>query len=150
MKTFDVLVFGIEHAAMKMNSSIDFQPRFSHSSTLKALVFGVVSTVGLFFTGVAQAQSPVDIAQYADVARKIELQRMQDFAEVKQLMGGKVPENVCQQGNIPKKVQDICDRFDSNSRTILQKSSMPVSKFNEAVRFCQKNPKPKECPARPR
>jgi hypothetical protein len=150
LKTFDVLVFGIKYAAMKMNRSINFQSRFSHPSTLKVLAFGVVSTVGLLFTGVAQAQSPADIAQYTDVARQIELQRMQDFAEVKQLMGGKVPDNVCQQGNIPRKVQEICDRFDSNSRTILQKNSMPVSKFNEVVRFCQKNPKPKECPARPR
>ncbi|MEX0269972.1 DUF4168 domain-containing protein [Leptolyngbyaceae cyanobacterium UHCC 1019] len=133
-----------------MNRSIDFQSCFSHPSTLKALVFGVVSTVGLLCTGVAQAQSPADIAQYADVARQIELQRMQDFAEVKQLMGGKVPDNVCQQGNIPSKVREICDRFDRNSRNILEEKRMPVAKFNAAVRFCQQNPKPKECPARPR
>lgn len=117
---------------------------------LKALVFGVVSTVGLLYTGVAQAQSPADIAQYADVARQIELQRMKDFAEVKQLMGGNVPDNVCQQGNIPNKVREICDRFDRNSRNILEEKRMPVAKFNAAVRFCQQNPKPKECPPRPR
>jgi len=135
---------------MKMNRSVYFQLCSSRSSMLKALVFGAVSTVGLFFAGVAQAQSPADIAQYTTVARQIELQRMQDIAEVKRLMGGNVPENVCQQGNLPSKVREICDRFDTHSRTILQKNGMPVAKFNDVVRFCQQNPKPKECPPRPR
>lgn len=135
---------------MKMNRSVYFQLCFSRPSRFKALVLGAVSAVGLLSTSVAQAQSPADIAQYTTVARQIELQRMQDFAEVKRLMGGNVPENVCQQGNLPSKVKEICDRFDNNSRTILQKSGMPVSKFNDVVRFCQQNPKPKECPARPR
>ncbi|MBM0741985.1 DUF4168 domain-containing protein [Phormidium sp. CLA17] len=132
-----------------MNRSMYFPLRFSRPSMFKALLFGV-STVGLLFNGAAQAQSPADIAQYTAVARQIEQQRMLDFAEVKRLMAGNVPENVCQQGNIPSKVREICDRFDNNSRTILQKSGMSVSKFNEAIRFCQQNPKPKECPARPR
>lgn len=135
---------------MKMNRSVYFQLYSSRPSMLKAIVFGAVSTVGLLFTSVAQAQSPAEIAQYTNVARQIELQRMQDFAEVKRLMGGNVPENVCQQGNLPSKVREICDRFDSDSRTILQKSGMPVSKFNDVIRFCQQNPKPKECPPRPR
>jgi hypothetical protein len=135
---------------MKMNRSTYFHLGFSRPSMLKALLFGVASTAGLLFNGVAQAQSPADIAQYTTVAQQIERQRMQDFAEVKRLMGGNVPENVCQQGNVPGKVREICDRFDNNSRTILQQSGMSVSKFNEVIRFCQQNPKPKECPARPR
>lgn len=135
---------------MKMNRSVYFQLGFSRSSVLKALLFTAASTVGLMVSGIAQAQSPADIAQYTSVARQIELQRMQDFAEVKRLMGGNVPENVCQRNDIPGKVREICDRFDDNSRTILQKSGMPVSKFNSVIRFCQQNPKPKECPARPR
>jgi hypothetical protein len=150
VKTFGVLVFGIEYAAMKMNRSVYFQLCSSRPSMLKALVLGAVSTLGLLFTSVAQAQSPADIAQYKTVAQRIERQRMQDFAEVKRLMGGNVPENVCQQGNLPGKVREICDRFDNNSRTILQQSGMSVSKFNEVIRFCQQNPNPKECPARPR
>ena len=132
-----------------MNRSVYFQLCSSRPSMLKALVFGAVSTLGLLFTSVAQAQSPADIAQYTTVLQQIEPQRMKYMAEVKRLMGGNPPENVCQQGNIPSKVREICDRFDSNSRTILQKSGMPVSKFNDVIRFCQQNPNPKECPPRP-
>lgn len=131
---------------MKMNYST-FQSGFSRPAML---LFGIASTAGLLFNGVAQAQSPADIAQYKTVAQQIERQRMQDFAEVKRLMGGNVPENVCQRNDVPGKVREICDRFDNNSRTILQQSGMSVSKFNEVIRFCQQNPKPNECPARPR
>lgn len=133
-----------------MNCSLYFQSRFSRPSVLKALLLSALSTMGVVSSGVAYAQSPAEISQYTNVARQIELKRMQDFAEVKRIMGGNVPENVCQRSDVPGKVREICDRFDSNSRTIIQQNGMSVSKFNDIVRFCQQNPKPKECPARPR
>jgi hypothetical protein len=95
----------------------------------------------------AQAQQPpVDMALYTKIARLIERQRMQDYAEVKQILGGKVPEGVCQIGNMVPQVKDICDRFEGKSREIIQANNMTVGRFNEITRFCLQSPKPKECP----
>jgi len=114
------------------------------------LMMGTLSLVG-FMSGVlssqvAHAQTTAEIAQYTNIARQIERQRLQDYAEVQQLMGGKVPENVCQQGNLSQPVRKVCDRFDATSRDIITKNGMTVTKFNEITRFCQQSPKPKECP----
>ena len=122
----------------------------SRRPSLKFMMMGALSTLslvsGLLLTEVAHAQSPAEIAQYTNIAKQIERQRMQDYAEVKQLMGGNVPENVCQQGNLPPQVRKICDRFDARSREIIISNGMTVPKFNEITRYCQKSPKPAECP----
>lgn len=114
------------------------------------LLMGTLPLLGLMSsllsTEIAQAQSAAEMTQYTGIARQIERQRQQDFAEVQQIMGGKVPENVCQQGNLAQPVRKVCDRFDSTSRDIITRNGMTVTKFNEITRFCQQSPKPKECP----
>jgi hypothetical protein len=113
-------------------------------------MLGVLSTLSVVSVGLsngAHAQTtPADMALYTDIARKIERQRVKDYSEVKQLMGGSVPENVCQQGNLSQQVRKVCDRFDATSREIITSNGMSVPKFNEITRYCQQNPKPKECP----
>lgn len=118
---------------------------------LQTLAMGTLSAcgviVGIIPTQLAQAQpSTTDLDQYKNIAVQIEQQRMQDYAEVKRLMGGTVPESVCQRGDIPPKVREICDRFEKSSRDIIQANGMSIPKFNEITRYCQQSPKPKECP----
>lgn len=119
-------------------------------SLAQSLLVGSLSVLGLtsamVLSEVVHAQAPGDMTQYTRVARQIEQQRMQDYAEVKQIMGGTVPENVCQRRDTPQKVQDICGRFENTSRDIITRNGMSVTKFNEITRYCQQNPKPKECP----
>lgn len=117
----------------------------------QTLAMGTLSALsvmsGIVSAQIAQAQpSPTELDQYKNVAVQIEQQRMQDYAEVKKLMGGNVPDSVCQRGDIPPKVREICDRFDKNSRDIIQASGMSITKFNEITRYCQQSPKPKDCP----
>ncbi len=109
---------------------------------LSALSLGA----SLLLSDIAHAQTPADMALYTNIARQIERQRLQDYAEVKQLMGGNVPDSVCTQGNLPQPVKRICDRFDATSRDIITRNGMTIGKFNEITRYCQQPSKPKECP----
>jgi hypothetical protein len=123
--------------------------QLSHRFSLKAVIgsffaFGLVASVML--PEAVQAQTPEEIEKYTTIAKQIERQRMQDYAEVKKLMGGNVPPNICQQGNLTQPVQNVCDRFEATSREIITRNGMTVAKFNEIFRFCQQSPKPKECP----
>ncbi|MDX2240932.1 MAG: DUF4168 domain-containing protein [Leptolyngbyaceae cyanobacterium bins.302] len=129
---------------MKRSSVFQFSRRPSYSMMGALCALGLASS--LLLPEVVQAQSPGDIAQYTKVAQQIERQRMKLYSEVKQKMGGNVPENVCQQGNLPPDVRKICDEFDSVSRDIITSNGMTVGKFNEVFRFCQQSPKPKDCP----
>lgn len=130
-----------------MNRFILSQPR---KRSTKPWMLGVLSVlsliIGITVSEAVQAQSPAEIEQYTSVARQIEQQRMQDYNDVKRILGGRVPDNVCKQGDIPAQVRQICDRFDSRSREIITQNGMSVPKFNEITRYCQQNPKPKECP----
>jgi len=113
-------------------------------------MMGILSALGLgaslLLSDIAHAQTPAEMALYTNIARQIERQRMADYAEVKQLLGGNVPENVCGQGNLSQQVRKVCDRFDSTSRDIITRNGMSIGKFNEITRYCQQSPKPKECP----
>lgn len=130
-----------------MNRFTFSQPR---QRSTKPWMLGVLSVLslmaGMVMSEAVQAQSPEELEKYTSVARQIEQQRMQDYNDVKRIMGGKVPENVCKQGDVPAQVRQICDRFDSRSREIITQNGMSVPKFNEITRHCQQSPKPKECP----
>lgn len=114
-------------------------------------MMGLLSALGvgasLLLADIAHAQpTSADLALYTNIARQIERQRMIDYAEVKQLMGGNVPEGVCGQGSLQPQVRKVCDRFESTSRDIITRNGMSIGKFNEITRYCQQSPKPKECP----
>lgn len=130
-----------------MNRSI--HSHFDRHPLMKPLV-GVVSLLGIVtsvaMTDLVHAQTPAEMTQYTKIAQQIERQRLQEYAKVRGLMGGNVPENVCQQGNLPQPVRDICADFDATSRDIITRNGMTIPKFNEITRFCQQSPKPKECP----
>lgn len=137
------------HYAIMMNRSIVLRP-FSQTSLFRTVMVGSLSALGvcsaILSAQVSHAQSPNELAQYTNIARQIERQRLQDYAEVKRIMGGNVPANVCQRGDVPPQVREICGRFESDSRDIITRSGMSVAKFNELTRYCQQSPKPKECP----
>ncbi|HEY9615696.1 MAG TPA: DUF4168 domain-containing protein [Microcoleaceae cyanobacterium] len=133
------------------------------SPTLSRVVMvGILSTAGLLAgltphvsfhgssllseTAAYAQQPPGDLGKYTKVARQIERQRMQYYAEAKQILNGNVPDNVCQQKNLPGGVREICDRFDRKVRDILAEHKMPVSEFNQLTKFCSAKPKPDGCP----
>lgn len=125
--------------------------QFSFSRRVVFLpVMGMLSALGLgaslLLSDIAHAQTPAEMALYTKIVQQIERQRLQDYAEVKQIMGGNVPDSVCTQGNLPQQVRRVCDRFDSTSRNIITSNGMTITRFNELIRYCQQPAKPKECP----
>ncbi len=81
-----------------------------------------------------QAQSDDLIARYARAAFDMEQSRRRDYAEVKRIMGGNVPEDVCDRGNLPTQVQNICGRFTGRLDGILAKYGLSRSDFNSVHR----------------
>jgi Domain of unknown function (DUF4168) len=88
----------------------------------------------LQMTGTAQAQSDELIVRYARAAYEMEQFRRRDYAEVKRIMGGNVPEDVCDRGNIPAPVQAICGRFSERFDPIIRKHGMTRADFNSVHR----------------
>lgn len=80
------------------------------------------------------------IARYARAAFEIEQLRQRNYAAAKRIMGGNVPENVCQQANIPAQVRDICNRFLSDSADILDKYRLSGPEFNDITRRKSSDP----------
>lgn len=101
---------------------------------------------GAVIPELAYAKPPGDMAKFTEIAREIEWHRRGFYNQMKAVLGGDVPDNVCKQNNLPAKARDICKDFDEKSRTILGKSQMPVGEFNALILYCRKSPKPQECP----
>lgn len=103
------------------------------------LLSGVLSPLSqLSLTGVlpgaVHAQSDDLIVRYAQAAYEMEQFRRRDYAEVKRIMSGNVPEDVCDRGNIPAPVQAICGRFAERFDPILRKHGLSRADFNSVHR----------------
>jgi Domain of unknown function (DUF4168) len=107
--------------------------------TSLALLSGVLSplsqlTVTGALSGAVHAQSDDLIVRYAQAAYEMEQFRRRDYAEVKRIMSGNVPEDVCDRGNIPAPVQAICGRFAERFDPILRKHGLSRADFNSVHR----------------
>lgn len=138
------------------------QPSFTslrfmlHAGLSRLLLVSALSTVGVlasytpnltqrsidFGLGeAASAQAPTPaVSQYARAALLIEQERQQDHAEVKRIMGGNVPEDVCRQKNIPSAVRDICNRFLKRSAEIIKENGLTITQFNDLTRRKESDP----------
>jgi Domain of unknown function (DUF4168) len=115
----------------------------------RTAIAGILSLVGVVsvFSGQAQAQQPPgDLGKYTQVARQIEQQRLKYYSDVKQIMGGNVPENVCTQGGLPANVRQVCNTFNESVYKILSDNRMDAGEFKRLKEFCDRSPKPGQCP----
>jgi hypothetical protein len=85
-------------------------------------------------TNTVRAQSDDLITRYARAAYEMEQFRRRDYAEVKRIMGGIVPEELCDRGNISSQVQAICGRFSDRFDPILRKYGLSRAEFNSVHR----------------
>ncbi len=85
-------------------------------------------------TSTVRAQSDDLITRYARAAYEMEQFRRRDYAEVKRIMGGIVPEEICDRGNISSQVQAICGRFSDRFDPILRKYGLTRADFNSVHR----------------
>lgn len=106
------------------------------SLTLLSGVLSPLSQLALTgaLPGAVHAQSDDLIVRYAQAAYEMEQFRRRDYAEVKRIMSGNVPEDVCDRGNIPAPVQAICGRFAERFDPILRKHGLSRADFNSVHR----------------
>jgi hypothetical protein len=102
-------------------------------------------TATLELGSMAQAQAPGNISLYTQLAREIEAERMRYYADVKQMMGGNVPDDVCGRSNLPGNVRRVCNDFNRRVYSILE-GRMEPSEFARLKAYCSRNPKPGQCP----
>jgi Domain of unknown function (DUF4168) len=132
------------HSTQTTRRSIPHRLTSKHRAI--AGLFVALGAVLVFSPEVNAQQAPGDIGKYTQVARQIEQQRLKYYAEVKQIMGGNVPENVCTQGNLPANVRQVCNRFNEAVRDVLSDNRMPTDEFKRLKEFCDRTPKPGSCP----
>lgn len=135
-----------------MNASLDFLRSRLSALSAQASIVGAVAVVGvlagvapqydlqsrqLTFSAAAHAQDcqNVKVTDYARAVYEVELLRRDLFGDVKKIMGGNVPGNVCKQSNLPQNVRDICAQFEKRSSDIVQKKyQMSPAEFNQNMR----------------
>lgn len=97
-------------------------------------------TVRLQSDSAAYAQSSSQITQYAKAAYDIEQLRQRQYARAKRIMGGNVPDDVCQRQNIPGAVRGICNDFLEKSADIIRQHGLTPSQFNDITRRKERDP----------
>ncbi len=125
-----------------------------HSWLQRITWVGMVSTIGLlsgWVPGLSQdfsslawstavyAQSSFSndqVDSYAQVVLEMEPLRQRYYKQVKRLLGGTVPEDVCRQETLPKPVRRICDSFFKESEQIIEKR-LSTGEFNQITRRAQ-------------
>ncbi len=80
------------------------------------------------------------VREYAGAVLEIEPLRQDSFREVRNIMGGKVPSDICRQSSMPNSVSMICDRFLDRSAAIIQRHNLTVNEFNEMTQRSKSDP----------
>lgn len=89
---------------------------------------------------VVRAQSPQEVVQYARAAYEIEQMRRRKYAEVKKMLGGAMPGDVCQRANVPGGVRSICDSFVKESNDIVRRHGLTPAQFNDITLKKRRDP----------
>jgi hypothetical protein len=99
-----------------------------------------LSAQGFDWSTIALAQSADEVVRYSRAAYEIEQLRQRNYAKAKRIMGGNVPEDVCQRQNIPGEVQRLCGDLQADSMRIIGEHGLSPAQFNRITRDRQTNP----------
>lgn len=89
------------------------------------------------FSTAIYAQSAEQITKYARAVLQMEPVRQTAYQEVRRILKGSVPGDVCRQGSVPRSVKDICSRFYTRSAQIILNNGLSIGEFNEMTRRLQ-------------
>jgi hypothetical protein len=100
------------------------------SSDLEPLV-----AVSLSNNAYAQQFTPAETESYARAGYEVELLRREVYQEIKNLLNETPPNIVCDQrstlNNLKPEVKNIANRYCTQSRQIVQRNNLSISRFNE-------------------
>ncbi len=89
------------------------------------------------WSSTAFAQSSGKIRNYAGAVLEIEPLRKRAYREVRRMMNGNLPNDVCRQGQLPGNVRSICTDFFDESANIIRKNNLSIGEFNEFTQRSQ-------------
>ncbi len=89
------------------------------------------------WSSTASAQSTGKIRSYAGAVLEIEPLRKKAYREVRRVMNGNLPNDVCRQGQLPGNVRSICTDFFDESANIIRKNNLSIGEFNEFTQRSQ-------------
>lgn len=92
-------------------------------------------TISWSTSAYGQQYSPEEMENYAKAGYEVELLRREVYQEIKNLMGASLPNIVCDQqstiDSLKPEVQEIANRYCSQSQQIVQQNNLSVNRFNE-------------------
>jgi hypothetical protein len=89
------------------------------------------------WSSVAFAQSTSKIRSYAGAVLEIEPLRRRAYRDVRRMMNGNLPSDVCRQGQLPSNVRSICTDFFDESANIIRKNNLSIGEFNDLTQRSQ-------------
>jgi hypothetical protein len=98
---------------------------------------GRVDSQAATWSSAAFAQSMSKIRNYAGAVLEIEPLRRKAYREVRRMMNGNLPNDVCRQGQLPGNVRSICSDFFDESANIIRKNNLSIGEFNEFTQRSQ-------------
>jgi hypothetical protein len=103
---------------------------FLKSSDLDPLV-----TISISGNAYGQQFTPAETESYAKAGYQVELLRREIYQEIKNLINESPPNIVCDQrstlDNLKPEVKNIANRYCTQSRQIVQRNNLSISRFNE-------------------
>ena len=91
----------------------------------------------LVWSSAASAQSISKVRNYAGAVLEIEPLRRKAFRDVRRMMNGNLPNDVCRQGQLPSNVRSICTDFFDESANIIRKNNLSITEFNDLTQRSQ-------------
>lgn len=85
----------------------------------------------------AFAQSANKIRSYAGAVLEIEPLRRRAYRDVRRMMNGNLPNDVCRQEQVPGNVRSICADFFDESANIIRRNNLSISEFNDLTQRSQ-------------
>jgi Domain of unknown function (DUF4168) len=89
------------------------------------------------WSSVAFAQPANKIRGYAGAVLEIEPLRRRAYNDVRRMMNGNLPNDVCRQGQLPGNVRSICTDFFDESANIIRKNNLSINEFNDLTQRSQ-------------
>ncbi|WP_404785050.1 DUF4168 domain-containing protein [Altericista sp. CCNU0014] len=83
------------------------------------------------------AQSASKIRSYAEAVLEIEPLRRKAYKDVRRMMNGNLPNDVCRQDRLPSNVKSVCSSFFDESANIIRRNNLSIGEFNELTQRSQ-------------
>lgn len=89
------------------------------------------------WSSAAVAQPVSKIRNYAGAVLEIEPLRRKAYKDVRRMMNGNLPNDVCRHEQLPINVKSVCSSFFDESANIIRRNNLSIGEFNELTQKSQ-------------